>query len=393
MDPAQDGTNWYAAFGNDPVNYADPSGLTPAFHPLKGFGKGAPGLSPAHRALIASQPLAPPPGSGQYFGGPDINLGVSSAQGTPNLGERPCICGYAADEHLGREKQRGQEQQRGQIVLTPFSTPCLHCPAGFNRAMVHHATRRTTILIREVRMLRVLAIACPLWAAGALLVPRCGVESAIAQTVVATSTTDLPTAEEVLSVIRANQARLNPLHFQCRFIEERTEAYAESKRLQAMGLEKLLESIERGEGVAELEAQAPGISSEAYRQELRDQVETSQELAQPVCFEHHFEFFIDGDNYQVRSPLNSRDVSQKFPAGPLTADALTSEFARIRIYSRSTSQSPPGQIWQGQSNADAAIYATTTSKHFGDSHSTNVPPLTRALRASSHDIHPIDMFL
>lgn len=37
-DPIQDGTNWYMAFGNDPVNYADPSGLFQQGHPLKGGG-------------------------------------------------------------------------------------------------------------------------------------------------------------------------------------------------------------------------------------------------------------------------------------------------------------------------------------------------------------------
>ena len=33
-DPIQDGSNWYMASGNDPVNYADPSGLSQQGHPL-----------------------------------------------------------------------------------------------------------------------------------------------------------------------------------------------------------------------------------------------------------------------------------------------------------------------------------------------------------------------
>jgi RHS repeat-associated protein len=58
-DPIQDGTNWYMAFGNDPVNYADPSGLYQQGHPLKGgssqldgFLRGAvnQALNPAHSA-------------------------------------------------------------------------------------------------------------------------------------------------------------------------------------------------------------------------------------------------------------------------------------------------------------------------------------------------------
>jgi RHS repeat-associated protein len=61
VDPIQDGTNWYAFAGNDPVNYGDPSGLTPAFHPLSGFAGGtlsAPKIGgPSQRIPVAPSPM------------------------------------------------------------------------------------------------------------------------------------------------------------------------------------------------------------------------------------------------------------------------------------------------------------------------------------------------
>jgi thiol-disulfide isomerase/thioredoxin len=227
-------------------------------------------------------------------------------------------------------------------------------------------------------MVRVLlAIACIGMVAVALAAPAASV----------------PTVEEVLAICRENRAKLNPLHFQTRLIEERTEAYGASQSLQAKGLEQLLAMIERGEGVEELEAQMPGISSAAYRESLRQQVETSRILAKPFRSEDQFEFFIAGDNYQVRSPADSRETKFQFPTAPVTAATLTSDYAPVRIYSRSASQDPPGQFWQGQSSPDRQVFASTTSKHFGDTHSTRLPPFTQALHASTDYQHPIDLFL
>jgi RHS repeat-associated protein len=59
VDPIQDGSNWYAFAGNDPVNYADPSGLSPSFHPLAGLAGGYSG-NKTFNSLIPGGTLAAP---------------------------------------------------------------------------------------------------------------------------------------------------------------------------------------------------------------------------------------------------------------------------------------------------------------------------------------------
>jgi len=53
-DPAEDGTNWYAYAGNDPVNFRDPTGFAAAGYPLDAFAGGRSGGTVAAAPTISS---------------------------------------------------------------------------------------------------------------------------------------------------------------------------------------------------------------------------------------------------------------------------------------------------------------------------------------------------
>lgn len=205
----------------------------------------------------------------------------------------------------------------------------------------------------------------------------------------------VPSVEEVLKVCRENREKLNPLHVEATHAEERTAAYAKSEQQQAANLELLLKQLDDPKSAAEIEKQVPGISSAQYKQMLRESVKNNRALAQSVRFEHKYEFFIRGANYQVRSDLEDSVKDKKgweFPKVPLSPAALATDYARVRIYSRAVGRTPPAQIWPGQPSPNSETYAMTSWKHIGETQNMRFPPFMQAMHPEAVYTHPIDTF-
>jgi thiol-disulfide isomerase/thioredoxin len=214
----------------------------------------------------------------------------------------------------------------------------------------------------------------------------------VASFVPVTCFAEAPSVEDVLKICRENREKLNPLHVRATHIEERTDAYAKARQQDALGIETILKTLDKGESIPELEKQMPGISSPKYKEILRQQVKNSQALAASVRFEHKYEFFIDHDNYQVRSAAAPSEEDWSFPDAPLSADALKKDFAQTRIYSRVVGRTPPAQIWPGEPSPDSEPSVMITAKHINETQHMRFPPFMQALHPQIYYVHPIDMF-
>jgi thiol-disulfide isomerase/thioredoxin len=204
-----------------------------------------------------------------------------------------------------------------------------------------------------------------------------------------------PTVDRVLDVYRANRDRLNTLHLRLEHVEERTEAFGNSHANQAAAIESLVKQLEAGESLPELERSFGSIGREALIKHLRQSAENDRMFAEPLRFKQCHEFFVDGEDYQVRSlptlPAGDAQVI-KFPESPLNSASLLEDFSNIRIYSRSSSRTPVAHIWPGQSSPDRQTYAMSTSKHIAETQNLEFPPFASAMHPRWDMRHPIDTF-
>jgi thiol-disulfide isomerase/thioredoxin len=217
-----------------------------------------------------------------------------------------------------------------------------------------------------------------------------------------THAADLPTAETILRIHRENKAQLSQLHLQCVHHYETTDAHCRTAQKQADEKERVFKLIQQsksetptfqvdGKPVEGTEAKRlleylGGAAAEEEIKHLRLQ-------SKPFRTNDPMEFFIRGNEYQFRKPLNPpRDEAQltewRFPEAPLTAQTLLAEYRDISIYSRSNKTKPAARRW----HASADSHAYITEKHAGELMSSDFPPFTILAAPTWDDWHPYDGF-
>lgn len=200
-----------------------------------------------------------------------------------------------------------------------------------------------------------------------------------------------PTIEEVFAVCLQNRERLNPLHVQYVYQPEWTEASRGSYRKQAEVLEHVLKQVDEGKSIEEVVSSESQIGIE----QIRQQAEFARSMADHKGVSNTYEIFIDGADYQVRSPRSgSLKEGEKwtFPDVPLTPVSLTQEYAPLRIYSRSTQMQPAAKIWPGQPRPDYRVHPMITEQTICETSSLNLPPFVDSLTPQWDARHPIDTF-
>lgn len=209
---------------------------------------------------------------------------------------------------------------------------------------------------------------------------------------------DLPTAEQVLQIYHANRQQLSRLHLQVIHRFEKTEAAARMDLKNIAQNEKILKAVNEklSEEISSSDANGQKLLMDEYRvirasleqdiRSLKKYGRTSFQMFTPM------EFFIEGENYQYRTPHGTFKTAEsvadwKFPSEPLTPESLLSTYKEANIYSRSSTETPPARWWHG-SNSQAYIM----KKHLGEVSRLSYPPFTDVSQPEWDRRHPIDMF-
>jgi len=231
---------------------------------------------------------------------------------------------------------------------------------------------------------------------GLVLIVLCSLRSAVALAA------DLPTAEAVLKIHRENKAKLSQLHLQCVHHYETTEAHCRFAQKQADDLErdsKLFQQVKAEGGTVQIDGKPVEGAALKNLLEMLTGATAAQDIkrlrmqSKPFRTNSPMEFFIRGNEYQLRTPLSDpKDAAElqawKFPEAPLSAKSLLKEYRSVSIYSRSAKTTPAARRWPDSANCHAYI----TEKHAGDLFGSDFPPFTIVARPTWDNWHPYDGF-
>lgn len=211
---------------------------------------------------------------------------------------------------------------------------------------------------------------------------------------------NLPTVDEVLRIHQTNREQLSRLHLQLLHREETTEASCRRAQKQADEKEKFIAAVSQMTAAeAELQYGEKKLLGEEALNLLKVMIPVIQEevanlrsMNRPLAIVRSLEWFADGDDYQCRQPLLSTPTEElaawSFPAAPLTAATLKTDYRDVSIFSRSPQTKPEARWW----HRSAERHAYVMRKHLTDVNSVRLPPFTHAARARWDMRHPIDAF-
>ncbi|MBX9791075.1 MAG: TlpA family protein disulfide reductase [Pirellulales bacterium] len=213
---------------------------------------------------------------------------------------------------------------------------------------------------------------------------------------------ELPSAESVLQIYRANHARFARLRLQALYLYESTEAAALRAQQEADEKERILNALAnlKPEEIP-LKADNRELTGEeklAMLEQLRgaaakEHIELLRAQSKPFQMFKPMEFFRDGEAYQLRTPIIEPKQADEaaawvFPDAPLSVDALLTTYREISIYSRSPSNQPTARRWHHSVDGHAYVM----QKHLGEIMHVELPPFTEVTHAGWDTWHPIDGF-
>ena len=218
---------------------------------------------------------------------------------------------------------------------------------------------------------------------------------------VSVAAAELPSADEILAIHCANQQKLSQLHLQLVLTDESTAAAGRAAGKEADEKENLFRLVSQNPDDARVEFDGKLLEGEEALQLLRQiapapdsrEMKSLRSMNKPFRMVRPMEFFLNGDDYQFRGPVQAPETDEEIQAwtftnAPLTADTLLTDYREISIFSRSGKSVPSGRWW----HRSADRHAYVMEKDLTDVMSMRLPPYTNVTHPQWDRRHPIDAF-